>query len=151
MNGFSYDALLTFLPVQLRGNQMRPYYLPLTTTAALTGGGTATLTTPLNNVAAFLLLGITGRVYEAASPQTSVADPGLTIDLGFSSGDDATFGPVPLGSLVDIPASPNSNPGGLTIPRLVAGGSNIQVVLANYTGTDYLVRLGLDGVNVYSS
>lgn len=147
----TYNSILSFLPEELRGRKMRPYYLPLTTAAALTGGNSVQLTTPLQNVSAFLLLGISGRVYTVAAPETSVGDPGLTLDIRFSAGEDMTFGAVPWSALVNDQGSPNGQPFGLTIPRLVPGGSNISTTLANYTGVDYLVRLGLQGVNIFSS
>jgi len=147
-----YDTILTFLPEELRGRQLRPYYIPLTTPAAgLGGAATVQLTTPLQNVAAYLLCGIYGRVFTAAAPQTSIGDPGLTLECRFSAGDDLTFGAVPWSALVVDQGSPNSAPDGLVIPRLVPGGSNIAITLVNYSGVAVNIRLGLAGINVYSS
>lgn len=148
----TYNAITSFLPAELRNREMRPYILPLTTTTALAAAGSTELTTPLQNVAAFLLTGITGRVYTTGAPETSIADPALTIQVRFSSGDDLTFGAVPWSSLVNDAGSPNGHPFGLVVPRLVAGGSNISLTLTNYSGVaNYNVRLGLQGVNIYSA
>lgn len=148
----TYQAIQSFLPPELRGREMRPYILPLTTPAALAAAGTVELTTPLQNVAAFLLTGITGRVFTTGAPETSIADPALTIQVRFSSGDDLTFGAVPWSSLINDQGSPNGTPFGIPIPRLVAGGSNISITLTNYSGVPNLnVRLGLQGINVYSA
>ena len=145
-----YDTLLSFLPAELRSRQLRPYYIPLNT-AALGAAATVQLTTPLQNVAAYLLGAIVGRVFTPAAPNVSIADPGLIIEGRFSAGDDLTFGAVPFSALVDCAGSPNATPGGLIIPRLVPGGSNIALTITNYSGIIYSIRLGLVGINVYSS
>lgn len=146
-----YNTILTFIPEEMRGRQMRPYYLPLTTGTALSAPGSTELTTPLQNVAAFLLLGIVGRAYTTAAPETSIPDPGLTLEARFSAGDDMTFGAVPWSAVVDDAGSANRTPAGLVIPRLVAGGSNISLTVSNYSGVANInVRLGLQGINIYS-
>lgn len=146
-----YSTLLSFLPEELRGRVMLPKYIPITTLQALGATGTADLSTPLNNVAAFLLTGIVGRVYTTAAPETSIADPGLTIDVRFSSGDDMTDNPVPFSAVVQSAGSPNGSPYGLVAPRLVPGGSTIGVTLTNYSGVANLnVRLGLVGIEIFS-
>jgi len=148
----NYETFLSFLPPELRNRQVRPYYIPLTTPAAgLGGAATVQLTTPLQNVAAYLLCAIVGRVYTGAAPQVSIADPGITVEGRFSAGDDLTFGAVPWSCLIDSGGNASESPGGLVIPRLVPGGSNIALTLVNYTAVAYNVRLGLVGVNVYSS
>jgi len=145
-----YDTLLSFLPAELRSRQLRPYYIPLTT-LNLGGAATVQLTTPLQNVAAYLLGDIVGRVYTPAAPNVSIADPGLILEGRFSAGDDLTFGAVPFSAVVNCAGSPNGTPHGLIMPRLVPGGSNIALTLTNYSGVVYSIRLGLVGINVYSS
>lgn len=148
----SYASILSFLPEEMRERQLRPYYLPLTSAAGGLGiAATIQLTTPLQNVAAYLLTAIVGRVHTAAAPIASIADPAVLIDVRFSAGDDMTFGPVPWSAIVDDAGNLNATPGGLVIPRLVPGGSNVAITLINYSGVAYTVRLGLVGINVYAA
>jgi hypothetical protein len=131
---------------------MRPYYLPLTTPAAIVANGTGALSTSFQNVSAFLLIAIFGRVYTAAAPQTPIANPPFTVQVNFSSGDEMTFGAVPWASVIQGASDPNGGLEGLVAPRLIAGGSNVTLTLANFDGaTAYLARITLCGINIYSS
>ena len=141
----------SWLPPDLQGRVQRPYYLPLTTAAALGAGATTTLSTSFQNVSAFLIIAIVGRVYTVAAPQTSLPDPGLTVQVQFSSGDDMTFGAVPWSAIIQSAIDPNPGQSGLIAPRLVPGGSNISITLADYDATAYLIRLALCGLNIYST
>lgn len=142
----------SWLPEELKGRIMRPYYLPLTTPAAIAALGTAVLSTSFQNVAAFLMTAIRGRVYTVAAPQTAVVSPPFVASVNFSSGDEMTFGAVPFSHIILNDTDPNDGLGGLVSPRLVPGGSNINVTLTSIDGaTAYLVRLTLCGFNIYAS
>jgi len=141
----------SWLPAELQSRTMRPYYTPLTTAAAIGIGGAADITTPLQNVAAFLLMAILGRVYTVAAPDVSVPDPSLTAWVRFSSGDDLTNGPVPWAAVIGSLTDPNAGIQGLVAPRLVSGGSIVTVAAASYGATAYLARLTLVGLNIYNS
>ncbi len=150
MFGHTYESVLSFLPDEYRMRVLRPYYLPLNTAAPVVSGTTVPLSTPLQNVAAFLFLGIVGRAWLTASPETSIVDPALTVTTRFSSGDNLDTGPLPWSAVIDCQGAGAPIPGGLAIPRLVAGGSTIELEFANYAGADMNWRLSLCGVNVYA-
>ncbi|HUT98893.1 MAG TPA: hypothetical protein VM054_07450 [bacterium] len=142
---------LSWIPPEYRGRTLRPYYTPITTAAAIGVGGAADLTTPLQNVAAFLLMEIVGRVYTVAAPDVSVPDPSLTAWVRFSSGDDLTNGAMPWAAIIGSLTNPNAGSGGLVAPRLVSGGSIITVSAASYGATAYLVRLSFGGINIFNT
>ena len=147
----NYEAYLSFLPEELRSRQLRPFHMPLATAAALASGTNIPLTTPVQNVSAFLLIAFAGRAWTAAAPQTAVPGVALTITTQFSSGSNLDSGPLPWNAVVDDAGSPNSRPGGLVIPRLIPGGSTISCTIANYSGVGLNILLGLVGINVYDS
>jgi hypothetical protein len=142
----------SWLPPELQQRTMRPYYLPLTTPAAIAALGVLPLSTSFQNVSAFLLTAIHGRVYTAAAPQTTITDPPFAVTVNFSAGDEMTFGAVPFSSVIQSAGDFNAGQAGLVAPRLIPGGSNITVTLTSYDGAiAYLVRLALCGINIYPS
>lgn len=146
----NFEAIRSFLPTELRDRVILPYYMPLTTAAALASGASVQLSTPIQNVAAFQLVAIVGRVYTAGAPNVAIADPATDVTVQFSSGDNMTNGAVPWSAIVTTPGSANVGLQSLIAPRIVPGGSNITLTLANYSGVAYLYRLALVGNNVYS-
>jgi len=146
------QALQTYIPPELQKRRMRPSYYPLVTTAILAANASVTLSVSMQNVSAFLLTRITGKVYAAGS-DAGVADPPFTVEVKFTSQEDLTNGATSWGSIVGTDASPSQSSGGaLEIPRLVPGGSSISVVLVNYSpaATSYFARLTLGGPNIFN-
>jgi hypothetical protein len=150
MLGHSYESILSFLPDEYRSRVLRPYYLPMNTDTPLATGGTRPLSTSLQNVAAYLLVGIVGRAWLTGTPETSISDPALTVTTRFSSGDNLDTGPLPWSAVIDTAGNGANVPSGLAIPRLIAGGSTITLDFANYAGADMNWRIALAGVNVYA-
>lgn len=146
---YDLEAARSWLPVAYQGRTLRPYYLPGTQTVA--NGTSETLSYTLQDVAAFLVVALIGRVYTAAAPATYIQGPALTIDFRFASGDACTNGAVGWGTLVSSPDNYNAGVGGLVAPRLVSGGATLQAIVSNYSGTDYVCRLDVAGWNVYNT
>jgi len=147
------QALLTFIPPELHDRRMRPSYYPLVTTAILAANATVTLALSMQNVSAFLLTRITGRVWALAS-DAGVADPPFTVEFKFTSQEDLTNGATNWSSIVGTDANASQASGGvLEIPRLVPGGSSISAVLVNTSpaATSYFARLTLGGVNIFNN
>ncbi|KKM21391.1 hypothetical protein LCGC14_1635850 [marine sediment metagenome] len=150
MFGHTYEEILSFLPPEYRSRILRPYYYPLETEAPVATGTTIPLSTSFQNIAAFLLVGIVGRVWATGVPETSLADPAIFVQTRFSSGDNLDDGPLLWSTVIDVQAAGAPIPGGLAIPRLIAGGSTITMNFTNFFGADKNWHVDLCGVNVYS-
>lgn len=147
---YDLQTARSWLPVEYQGRVMRPYVMP-GTYVGLAGGASTTITYTLQNVAAFLVVALVGRIYEAATPETPVSYPPFTLDFRFGSGDALTDSPAIWSGLVVSASDYNAGLGGLVAPRLISGGASLQAIIAHYGATTYSVKLDVHGWNVYNS
>lgn len=148
---FDLQAARSWLPVEYQGRVLRPYYLPGVTPSDIASGSSYTFSYTLQDVAAFLVVALVGRVWASATPATYIQGPALTLDFRFASGDAMTNGAVGWSTIVSSPDNYNAGVGTLVAPRLVSGGSTLQGIVANFAGTAYTIRLDVAGWNVYNS
>lgn len=138
------------LSPDIRSNTKTPYYEPLQGGAAIAGGSSNGASVTLQNVAAFQLFALVGRVWIDGAPETAIQDPPLTIQAQVASGSFITDGAGLWGSVVVSPASYNAGLGGLPAPITIGGGQTFSITVTSYAlvGTLYWWRLDLVGRNI---